>query len=60
MDSDEQQPAIIHGVLPDHSGTPLGEVPEEAQAAVLARVGSARGEVITSAFQSCGSAQPSP
>lgn len=59
MDSDEQQPAIIHGVLPNHSDTPLGQVPEEAQAAVLARVGSARGDIM-SAFQSCGSAQPSP
>ncbi|MFI1393460.1 hypothetical protein [Streptomyces sp. NPDC020681] len=56
MDSDELQPATIPGVLPDHSGTPLGRVSEEAQIAVLARVGSARGETM-SAFQSSGSTQ---
>ncbi|MET7621552.1 hypothetical protein [Streptomyces sp. NPDC005408] len=58
MDSDELQPATLLGVLLDHSGTPLGQVSEEAQIAVLARVGSARGETM-SAFQSSGSAQPS-
>ncbi|MFF3687006.1 hypothetical protein [Streptomyces sp. NPDC002187] len=59
MDSDEQQPVIILGVIPDHSGIPLGQVSEEVEIAVLARVGSARGET-TSAFQSAVSARPSP
>ncbi|MEU6709368.1 hypothetical protein [Streptomyces wuyuanensis] len=58
MDSDAQQPVSILGVLPDHSGTPLAEVPQEAESAVLARLGAASGETM-SAFQSAGSAQPS-
>ncbi|WP_405997157.1 hypothetical protein [Streptomyces sp. NBC_00829] len=59
MDSDELQPATILGVVPDHRGTPLGQVTVEEQAAALARVGSARGETM-SAFQSAASEQPSP
>ncbi|MFI2347842.1 FXSXX-COOH protein [Streptomyces sp. NPDC019443] len=59
MASDEQPPAIVFGAIEDHSGTPLGQVPEAAQNAVLARVGSAHGETV-SAFQSSGSAQTSP
>ncbi|WP_432072812.1 hypothetical protein [Streptomyces wuyuanensis] len=58
MDSDAQQPVIILGVLPDHSGTPLGAVPQEAEYAVLARLGAANGETM-SALRSAGSAQPS-
>ncbi|MFF3322369.1 hypothetical protein [Streptomyces sp. NPDC002889] len=57
--SDEQYPATIPGAVPNHNDTPVHQVPESAQNAVLARVGTDRGEV-SFAFQSSGSAQPSP